>query len=331
MVTYTRGSTLTPAAVTAMTLVDGDDYPLNIAGYDNGSPFIVKDYDFGSPAPREVLIDKAGRPGVDDFTSLFGSRTITLQLYIMDAVEASRHQLLELLRSTCNPSHRPWLYAQCQGWEQERRISLRGQPLSCVVGQNHSTYLEVSLVYAAPYGVWEAVDPTDDSPLPPYQALINPISVTTAFSIPSGALSSAALTIPSGGTAGAGPDPTIPALLITSGSNSNMTPLTTLGTAPSYPVFVVSGRCTDPIIHNLTDNTTFSLAGYTVPANHFVTIDMNAQTVLLDGNAGISIYSKVDWSVSSWFSLTKATIIQFTTSSNDNNSSLAIYYNQNYF
>lgn len=321
---YTRGATLSPALPTTMALVDSDVYPLALSAYDNGSPFIVKNYDFGSPTPREVLSDKAGRPGVDDLTSLFGGRTITLQLNIMDAQEASRHQLLDVLRAMLNPTHRPWLYAQCQGWGQERRISLRGNPLSCVVGQNHSSFLEVSLVFSAPAGVWEAVDYS-------ILDLVYPLSGVTTFSIPAGNLLSPAFLLASGGDHSTGVDPTAPALVLSSGSGNNTVALSDLGSAPSYPILIINGTSIGPVIHNITDNTSISFSNYTVPQGHFILIDMGAKTALLDGDSNQSVYNHIDWSVSSWFSLTQGAVIQFTTKSNDNNSSLAISYSPSYF
>lgn len=321
---YTRGTPVFATAPTSMTLVDGQDYPLSLAGYDNGSPFIVKDYDFGSPSPREVVGDRAGRPGVDDLTSLFGSRTITLQLDIMDAQEATRHQLLELLRSMINPSHRPWLYAKCQGWEQERRISLRGNPLSCVVGQNHSSYLEVSLVFSAPSGVWQGVED-------PLSKQIYPLAGASAFTIAAGAALSAAFTITAGGSHSTGPDPTIPAFSLIAGSGNNITTVSDLGSSTTYPTFIINGLSDSPVIRNLTTNTTMSLANFTVPNGHFAVLDMDNKTALLDGDPGQSIYSKIDWSISSWLSLDNNDVVQFTTKSNDSASSLVISYIPNFF
>ncbi|HYJ33828.1 MAG TPA: hypothetical protein VE326_11465 [Candidatus Binatia bacterium] len=278
---------------TTLSLVDGAaEVRFAAAGMNYDSPYKCKSYDFGSPTIREVVTDATGVSGTVDLSSLTGSRQVQLALTVWNDDAGTRHQHLDTLRAICQPARRPWLYAQCDGWEQQRRIQLRATPMTCTVGSKNTSYLEVSLAFAAPTGLFEALEPVVTGPAYPQTG--------AGFSLDPGDAGSAALYLAPG-------DAGSPALSLAAGDGGNLLTITNVGSAPAAPVFTITGPCASPQIINYTTGVRIAFGNYTVPDGHSVVIDVARRTVLLDGDPAQSLYNRVDWSVSRWFLLEPGT------------------------
>jgi len=66
------------------------------------------------------------------------------------------------------------------------------------------------------------------------------------------------------------------------------------GTAPVFPVVRIYGSVTDPVITNTTTGRSVSFTGLTIPAGHYVDIDMANETVLYDGITNYYQYILLD-------------------------------------
>lgn len=274
---------------TNLRLLDGSaEVRFAAGGLNYDSPYRCKSYDFGSPAVREVVADAAGVSGSVDLTTLHGSRQVQLALTVWNDEAGSRHQHLDTLRAICQPARRPWLYAQCEGWAQERRLQLRASPMTCVVGPAHASHVEVSLAFVAPSGLFEGLDTVLDGPVS--------AQAGGGFGLTPGDVGSEALSLTPG-------DVGSEALSLTPGAGQNAIGVTNVGSAPATPTFVINGPCVSPQIINYTTGARLVFTNYTIQAGHFVVVDVARRAVLLDGQAALSVYSRVDWSLSRWFLL----------------------------
>lgn len=84
------------------------------------------------------------------------------------------------------------------------------------------------------------------------------------------------------------------------------------GTAPAPHVLRITGPVSGPIVNLIGTNQRLSFSGLTIPAGQFVEIDVQAQTVKLNGVQ--NIYSALDWTQSTFFYLPpeSAPFIQLT-------------------
>ena len=55
------------------------------------------------------------------------------------------------------------------------------------------------------------------------------------------------------------------------------------GDLPAFPTFIITGPLASPIVENLTANKKVSLSGYDLVAGATLVIDMDAQTIKVDG------------------------------------------------
>lgn len=313
---------------TTLRLVDGPaEIPFAVNGTGGDTPYLCKSYDLGFPDPRVVAVETAGNSGMSDLTTLHNARTVAITASVLDSLAATRHQSLEALRALCHPARRPYLYAQCDGWDQERRIGLRASSMSCVVGQKNSHFLEVSLQFTAPTGLFELADLVASSPVYPLTGspglALSP-GGTTAGGGPTDPVATPALFLTPGGTTAGGYTDDV-ALALSPGTGSNVVTVNNAGSAPAPPVYVINGPCGDPRIYNRTDRVTFAFANLTILPGHFVLVDVAARTAYMDGNPGQSVYPRINWSASRWFSLGPGdTDLEFTTGSSDTGCSLVV-------
>lgn len=304
--------------MTTMRLVDGvTEIRLALGGHNYDSPYRCKTYDLGYPEPRVVSADAAGVSGVTDLTSLHGSRAVSLALMVCNDDTGSRHQHLDVLRTLCHPGRRPWLYAQCEGWAQERKLHLRASPLSCVVGPPAATSVEVGLSFIAPTGLFEALTPVVDGP-------VFPLTGATGLALTPGVVGSAALTLTPGGTTGGGSGGSL-ALALAPGSGNNVLTVTNIGSAPAAPTYVINGPCEAPQIRDRANGVRLAFSDYSIPSGRFVVIDVARRAVLLDGDPAQNLYNRVNWAVSRWFALSPGpTSLEFTTADGGGGGSLVV-------
>lgn len=260
-------------SATTLSLVDGaTTIPLAVAGSPNPCAVVVKSYDLGFPDVREVKADLAGQSGTTDLTSLHGGRVVTLAVSILDVPGATKHQTYDLLRAACHPAHRPQLFVQLAGWPQQRVLTLRGQPASCVVGPTHGNFLEATLAWVAPSGVMTSVG-TNSTVIAPA------VSAGTGISFP--------ITF---------------ALAWTPGSATGIQTITNAGTEPTSPVWTFYGGATNVTVSNLTTGALMRI-DVTIPDGHYLTVDMGARTAFLDSDPSQSVYGDIDFTVSTWWTI----------------------------
>lgn len=290
-----------------MSLIDGNTtIPLQTAGDAGPYAVLVKDWDLGYPDVREVKIDQVAQNGVNDFTQYHGGRVVKLSVLVFDQNGTSKHQTLDLLRAACHPSHRPQLVIQADGWPQQRVLTLRGQPMSCVIGQLAAAYAEATLSWICPSGSMDALSVTT--------AEVVPAAATTGLSFtPTNTLTGVGISFtPTNTLTGVG-------LSFTPGSLSNVDTVTNAGTESTPPVITIYGKCASPVVKNRTTGEVFSIPGLTIFDGEYLTIDMANKTVLKNSDSGQSFYGQVDFSLSTWWTVQPGNNdIEFDASNVDN-------------
>jgi len=99
------------------------------------------------------------------------------------------------------------------------------------------------------------------------------------------------------------------------------------GNGVSYPVLTLTGPLTSPYIANTTVGKVMQL-NYTIPLGSYVTIDMGAKTILLNGTSSILSTKTSD---SEWWGLVPgANALQLSTSSTADTGNLAVSSNDAY-
>lgn len=273
-----------------MSLVDGSTTVLlSVGGIPKpGSGVVVKNYDLGYPTAREVVADLAGQHGSLDLTKYFGSRTVKLDVSVLDVAGSTRHQTMDTLRYLSRPGGRPQLVVQCDGWAQQRTLVLRGTPSSCVVGPLNAGYLEASLAWVVPTGVMNSA--TQELPLQPIPVTTTGVSFTTSFP-----------------------------MSFAPGSLSNMATATNSGTTHTPWVARFWGQATNITVTNRTTGATFVLNAPIVAGN-YIQIDSAARTALMNNTPGNSMFNLIDFTKSSWWTLAPGdNVISVTAQSSDTN------------
>lgn len=258
---------------TTMTLVDGaTSLPLTVSNSNRDVPgVVVRSYDLGFPTPREIVSDDVDQDGTQDFTTFFGSRIVKLECSVHDAPGTTKHQLFETLRSMCIPSHRPQLLVQCDGWAQQRILTMRGTPASCVVSSKHATFLEASVGWVVPTGIMLGLG--SELVIAPTQASATGRSYPRSYP-----------------------------WNYTPGSLSNMATATNAGNEPWGWVAKFYGQATNVTITNRATGDTMVL-NYNIPDGHYVQFDSRAKTALLDNSPTSSVFGSIDFTQSSWWTL----------------------------
>lgn len=306
-------------------LVDGATEVILRPEFPSGTDAIfTQKVDLGFPEAREVMQENPDTDGILDFTRLHGKRTITINCKVTGNMSVDKYVMAERIKTMCQARSRPYLFVQRNGWEGERRISLRSTAYSCIWVQVTAAYIELALTFIAPAGVFDAVTAVSSLTIRPAGG---PGSFTLApGGTPMGGSAAAAaatafVLTPGTGSAGS------TAFTLTSGTGSNMAMAINSGSAVTYPILNIFGQCVNPIVRNRTTGEAMSLAGYTVPTGSLAVIDMAARTAnLISTGVPISLYSKIDWSISRWWSMDGDTIVEFDTSSSDTSSYLTVTY-----
>lgn len=254
---------------------DTDTVVLRPAQPSAADPIVCGKENLTSAAPRVVEQSRPGRSGVDDLTAFHDGATWQADLTVFDVGGLTRHQWVDRLRGMLRPSLRPWLVMQRDGWLTERRARVRGGNLTAPIDYLSGQRVETSIQVVLPDGKWQSPIQSSDSLRPTSSTgraypRVYPWAYTPASS---GAVK-----------------------IITVGSGE-------YGVAPTPVLMRLYGSFTDPIITNQTTGEVFELDGVSVTAGNYLEIDMDAKTVLLNGSAGSSYYSKINWATSSWWQL----------------------------
>lgn len=261
---------------TTMSLVDGSTtVQFSVGGAPNpGSGVVVKNYDLGFPTAREDVQDLVGQYGTLDQTKHFGNRTVKMDVSVLDVAGSTRHQTMDVLRLLCRPGGRPKLFVQCDGWAQQRVLTLRGTPASCVVGPLNASYLEASLAWVVPTGAMTATSVSE--------LQIQPVQTTAVgLSLP--------LSFP---------------LSFAPGTLSNMATATNSGTIGIPWVAKFYGQATNITITNRTTGATMVL-NTSIASGNYLQIDSSARTALMNNTPGDSLFGSIDFTQSSWWMLAR--------------------------
>lgn len=255
-------------------LVDGLD-ELELSGTGGASPIIVISSEFTSPRARVVEQERLGISGRRDFTRLHDSSEFTATLKIQGAEGMSRYDYLEELKGFLAYNKRPYLYLQRDGWLDERRCLLRGDSMSVVVGRTSGQWLDVELRAVLPDGYIED----------------NEASTVTLRS----GSRNLGIGYPLSYPFGYEPD-----------DSANSSNLNLRGNDSAQPYIRIFGGCDDPEIILTTpdgETLTFATQALALPVGSYLDIDFTNRRIYLDGVVANSYYSKVDFSVSTWWTL----------------------------
>lgn len=266
------------AVPASLALVDGaETITIRPTRATAGDPIICRSWDLGAPDVRSAAADRTNQDGVIDTAGFTGARTVTLELVILGDLNNSPYHYAERLAAMTHPYRRPKLRitrnspeATGQTWE----MVLRGNPYSLSYGRTAAAMLEMQLSFSAPTGYLEG-------DYQGYTSALASVQPSTGITFP--------ITFPlDTGTAIA--------------SNPLLT-LTVGGSAPVSPLMFIYGPSVAPKLVCETGEQ-FSMPGLNLLSGQIVQIDMAAGTVLLDGSPTASLFSTVDWTVSTfwrWF------------------------------
>lgn len=255
-------------------LVNGPD-ELVLSGTSGESPIIVVSSEFTSPRPRIVEHERLGISGRRDFTRLHDSSEFVATLKVQGAEGMSRYDYLEELKGFLAFHKRPYLYIQRDGWLNERRCLLRGDSSAVVIGRTSGQWLDVEIRATLPDGYIEDNEP----------------SVVTLRSGSRNLGVGYPLSYPFGYE----PD-----------DSANSSNLNLRGNDAAQPYIRIFGGCDDPTILLTTpdgETLTFATQDLAVPLGSYLDIDFTNRRIFLDGVVANSYYSKVDFSVSTWWTL----------------------------
>lgn len=225
----------------------------------------VESFDAPLPLPRANVSDRTAMNGTDDYTRLFGARTLAMTLHVEHTPARPRQATLDLLRAYCSPRRRSWLYVDLDDSGDERRIKVRGSDLGAPITVPGYAAVQLSLI--APEGVFEDADET--------LAVVSSSTVVSTI-------------------AGRSYPKTYPVVY-------RKTPATgvgrvvNLGSEPASAVLRLYGPCTDPYVLNVDtgDEITFT-GGLRLSATQFVEIDTAAYTATFNGRDTQSVLGNLD-------------------------------------
>lgn len=243
--------------------------------FNKQSGVTVSKFDPGFPQVREVVDGLPQLHGTQDYTRLFGSRVVSIEFRIYSrwsSDEITRRQILDILHGLCNPSLRPYMYESIDG-QDERRIQLRADNLSSPFEFPHTNMVQMSWV--APTGFWE-----------------------------SGELQVVEIQVGGEGDSSVGRsyDLTYDRDYDVREAVANKDVVND-GNIDSYPVIVAYGPFTSMNIANESTGQEIDLPDYEIVAGESIVIDSRNRTIIKSGQPNTSLYSEVDWTTSSWFTL----------------------------
>jgi hypothetical protein len=243
-------------------------------------PYICTGETLASAAPREAVQAFAGKSGVNDLTQFHDAAVFQATLYIQDSGGITRHQYIDQLRAMLRPANRPYLYLQRDGWLTERRALVRGASLTAPIDRLSGTRVETSLQVTIPAGVLESAVLSSDNTRPGSTSSGRTYPRTDPWSYTPGASGATKFLTVGGGEVGATDTPLLMRLY---------------------------GACTEPVITNVTLGEVFELDNVTLADGQYLEIDMDAKTVLLNGDTSLSYYNKINFTTSTWWQLQPGT------------------------
>lgn len=229
--------------------------------------------DFGFPAVRTVEENRAGQSGTFNYTTYYGSRTITLNLKVIETAAQSAAATRRLLRGWMSPAKDPQLVWQFTN-DTEMYADLVSSDLSAALNQQAilAGHTDVVLTWTVPRGRF--LSTTVNDIFLPYSGVLT------------------------GRTYPLTPPRTYPAA-----TGTNVANVLNGGTEATYPIVRLYGPMTSPKIANETTGLFLEFAGLVVNAGDYIEINLENRTVQLNGVAGANSNRRSALTTRQWWSL----------------------------
>lgn len=281
-----------------------DNLRLELDGVDplpleNAYGFIVSQVDLGWPNPRTVAQDRAGQDGTFDLTGFHGARAVSVTGCIVGDDNRTRQDILDGLRRFCHPGARPTLFFRTEQGGDERKMILRADQQSAPM--QIPGLIEFTAAWIAPDGVALSVDLNTITMLPFTDAGGFTFDLTFDLTFPY-------------------LDPALGRGLCHNAGNTW-----------AVPTIVITGPCTDPSVTNETTDLVIAFDGLALSAGESVVIDPSRPSVLLNGEAGASRYSLLDFDVTTmWLLQAGDNTIRFTAEAESAGASCVVAWHDTY-
>lgn len=226
---------------------------------------VVSQVDLGWPAARTVDQSRSGQDGTFDQSAFHGGRVVTVRGCIFGDDTRTRQSIIDGLRRFCHPGSRPWLYFRTEQGGDERRMQLRSADQS--MPMSVPGIAEFTVSWVAPDGVALG---TED------------LSVTMEPEVPAD---------------GRVYDLTFPRTYPFFDPDLGRGICHNAGNTWAVPTITIQGPCTNPTVTNETVDKTIGFDGLVLSGGESVVIVPSGPSVLLNGEAGASRYSLLDFDV----------------------------------
>jgi hypothetical protein len=245
---------------------------------DDAAGYAATELDLGFPEVREVISPRPGADGVDDRTSLMGSRAITVNVRALAGGTLKPDEVATIFAPFMVPSARPELhYVLDRAGEPERMAVVRSSGYGWPVTGSRTREIHLS---------WIAADPIFRDPAERSSSSRSGSTTIPGRTYP---LHFARIYPVGGGAA-------------TTGT------IESPGDVAVRPLFRIFGPITDPRVEiqvmdplePLANYAISFVAGTRIDAGHWIDIDTDRRTALWDSDPLQSAMSDVDWSESTW-------------------------------
>lgn len=251
--------------------------------------------DAPGPDARVVTEHRPDDDGMIDTTGRHGSRSVSLELQVIEDPRAVE----DALSAWLHPALRPYLVVSDDGWAQDRQIMVRYEDYSPPISAEEAPfYRRILIQWRAPNGVWEA---TDES-----QLIVSP-------DIPSRV----------GRTY-----PRVYPLAYEATTASGAPSTINVGTAPSHFIGRLYGPVTGPqLIHVSTGLVISFKADLVLGAGEYVEVNTRERTAFLNGDVAIGRLEHIDFDTNSWWRLQGgAQAIRYTGTNPSGNARAVLFY-----
>lgn len=250
-----------------------------------GPGWFCASLDLGYPDVRDVVSNRPDQDGIDDRTAYFGARTVTAEIVALSTAGAQIDQVLTQFAPFMLPANRPTLhYVLDRPGAAERTMRLRAAGFSGPIAGPYERDIQLQ---------WVADDP----------AALDPVEKSATS------------------WAGSSTQPgrlynlTFPRIYPAGGGSGSLGIILTVGDLSIRPKLRIYGPVTAPYVGigaTVSGITVRFLAGYVIPAGHFVDVDTARRTAFYDADPAQSVIAQLDWYNSVWGVLVPNTTYQMT-------------------
>ena len=241
---------------------------------DEAAGYACTELDLGYPEVREVTNNRPDQDGIDDRTTLMGSRAVTANITTVSGGSDTPDTVATLFAPFMLPSLRPELhYVLDRPGAPERYLVVRAAGYSWPISGASSREVHLS---------WVASDPIMRDP-----------TVHTAAAYAGSGAAGGGRTYPL----------TFNRTYPTGGGSPSTGTISSAGDVPIRPRLRIYGPITTPVVtlQVSAPATTYRVVfvtGFRIDTGHWVDVDTAAKTAFTD--AGLSVMSSIDWSTSAW-------------------------------